>query len=85
MIPLLWLFFGWVLAVGFFLLLALFTVSLALRFGLTGISTFTVCLIFLFVAGTIIMISGTYLLSVDWNQTLTLMPVDSTSSNLLFP
>ena len=83
MIPLLWIFFVWVLAVGFFLLLALFTVSLAMRFGLTGMTTYILCGIFLLVSGIIIFSSGSYLLTVDWTQTISLIPAQPNAGFLL--
>ncbi len=84
MIPLLWIFFAWVIGIAVFGLFALFTMSLVLRFGLTGFSTFLYCGIFLFVAGVIIFGSGMYLLGVDWSQSITLIP-SSPPAGYLFP
>lgn len=84
MIPLLWVFFAWVIGVALFGLFALLTMSLVLRFGLSGGSAFFYVGCFLFVAGILIVGSGTYLLSVDWSASFSLIP-SSPPAGFLFP
>lgn len=84
MIPLLWIFFAWVIGVALFALFALFTISLVMRFGLTGFGTFLYSGCFLFVAGIIILGSGMFLLSADWSQSVSLIP-SSPPTGFLFP
>lgn len=85
MIPLLWIFLGWALGVALFSLLALLTVSLAMRFGLMGATTYVVCGLFLVVGAVLVLGPGTYLLTVDWSQSITLIPSLEPASGLLFP
>lgn len=84
MIPLLWVFFGWLIGVALFALFGLLTIGLVLRFGLMGFSTFFYSGAFLFVAGLIILGSGTYLLGVDWSASVSLIPSLS-PTGYLFP
>lgn len=84
MIPLLWIFFAWVIGVALFSLFGLLTISLVLRFGLSGGGTFFYVGCFLFVAGLLIVGSGSYLLGVDWSASLSLIP-SSPPAGFLFP
>ena len=70
MIPLAWLLIIWIIGVGIFLLLALLTITLALRFGISGLRTFLFCGLFAFTSFVVIALVGTYALGVDWTQTL---------------
>ncbi len=84
MIPLLWIFFAWVIGVALFALFAVFTISLVMRFGLTGFGTLVYSGGFVFVAAVIILGSGMYLLNVDWSQSVSLIP-SSPPTGYLFP
>ncbi len=70
MIPLVWFLAAWLFGVLFIAIVALLTTSLALRFGLSGSGTLVLCGVFLAGLALILLASGSYLLGVDWSQTL---------------
>lgn len=84
MIPLVWLLLAWIVCVGVFLILALMTTILALRFGLSGSRVVLFCGGFLAVAVIVIGTVGTYALTqVDWSSSLSITPSISTSDYFL--
>lgn len=85
MISLLWFLMAWFAVVGLVLLISLFTTSLAARFGLTGSNTLVLCGIFLLVTGVIILGAGSYLLTVDWSQSISLNLTGAYNDGLLLP
>lgn len=82
MIPLVFFLFAWMILVGIFLIVALITVYMAVRYGLSGpITAFTTLL---FIAVTCFILFGTafVLMSVDWTQSINLIPSMGLPSSL---
>ncbi len=70
MIPLIWFLFAWLVVMAIFVILALMTLMIFLRFGLSSFATYATSALFL--GGIIIMFvcTGGYLLTVDWSASL---------------
>jgi hypothetical protein len=84
MIPLIWALGAWLLFVFFFGFLALLTVTLLIRFGLASAGTYIASGLFLGVITLTLLGTGGYLLTVDWKQTVSVLPSAPTDT-LLFP
>ena len=86
MIPIIWFLIVWLIAMGVFFLLAILTMGIALRFGLSGSKTFILCILFFVVSVVVAGGVGLYELThVDWTQTVNPLPTGSTSNNYLMP
>lgn len=84
MIPIIWFFVAWLATMGVFFLLALMTMGIALRFGLSDSKMNVFCALFFIVPVVIFGAVGIYgATSVDWSQTINLIPSPSTNSFLL--
>lgn len=70
MIPLAWILIAWIVCVSVFLLVALLTTSLAVKFALSGPRTVVLCGAFLLVSFLVIGTVGLYATRVDWSQSL---------------
>ena len=70
----------WCVLSGLCALMTLVTVFQMLRLGISGPGTFVTTLLFLAVAGFVILGSASYFTTVDWTQSITL----SSSVNFLF-
>lgn len=68
MIPLVYFMFAWLVLVAIFAIVALITVLMALRFGLSGPMTTLATAIFVGVAAAILIVTGSYLIGIDWTQ-----------------
>ncbi|MBP7006322.1 hypothetical protein KBB27_04355 [Patescibacteria group bacterium] len=82
MIPLAWLLIAWVACVCVFLLVALLTVTLALKFALSGPRTLFFCSGFLFVSFLVIGTVSLFAMRVDWSQSLSFTPTSFAPSLL---
>lgn len=85
MIPLVWLLLLWLAGVTLFLILSLLTITLALRFGVSGLHTFFFCGIFLAVSAVVIGLVGLFALQVDWSQALAFGVNSLPNDAFLFP
>lgn len=70
MIPLIIFLIAWLILFGIYALLALVSVIQMARFAISGKTAYTVTAIFLAVAGFVILLTGVYIVSVDWSQGL---------------
>lgn len=70
MIPLIWLLAGWTVLVGLLLLLSAVTLMMHIRFGLSGFGTTVTATGFAMVILAALILTSSYLLTVDWSQTL---------------
>lgn len=71
MIPLGYFLVAWLVLVGIFAVMALITVLMNVRFGLSGIVTYAMTALFLGVVCVVLLATGGYFLSVDWSQDVT--------------
>lgn len=71
MLPLSFFLLIWLIVMSVFVLLALLTVVMALRYGLSGFTTYIVTAGFLIVIALGFVASGSYFSTVDWTQTVT--------------
>ncbi|MFA6429983.1 MAG: hypothetical protein WCV84_05830 [Patescibacteria group bacterium] len=74
MIPLSWFLIAWLILVAIFALLALFTIAINTRYGFASLGTYSATAIFLLVAVGVILTTGGYLMTVDWSQSLNVIP-----------
>lgn len=74
MIPLGYFVIAWLVIVAVFLILAFITVLMQLRFGLSGIFTYLAAALFLGVTFFTLLAVGGYLTTVDWTQTVQIVP-----------
>jgi len=74
MIPLSYFLIAWLMAVAIFALISLFTVMINVRYGLAAFGTYASSAMFLIVAVAVILVTGSYLLTVDWSQTFNVLP-----------
>lgn len=79
MIPLIWFLFAWLMAIAVFLLLTLLTLGIFLRFGLSSFTTYASSAIFLLGIIGVLVFTGSYLLTVDWSQSI------NTGANFISP
>lgn len=68
MIPLLWIFFAWIILVGFFCLASLITLATTLRYGLSCSWTYLTAGIFAVVSVGIIVLTLGYASTIDLSQ-----------------
>lgn len=68
MIPLLWIFFAWIILVGIFGLASLITLATTLRYGLSCGSTYLAAGAFLAVSLGVIFLTLGYAATIDLNQ-----------------
>lgn len=80
MIPLSVLLIAWCILAGICALMTLITVLQMLRLGISGPGTFVTSLIFIAVAGFVVLGSSAYFTTVDWTQSV---PINS-SINFMF-
>lgn len=85
MIPLVWILLIWLAGVTIFLILSLLTITLALRFGVSGLHTFFFCAMFLAVSALVIGGVALFALNVDWSQTIAFGVNPAASDTFLFP
>jgi hypothetical protein len=74
MVSFIYLFYAWLIAVALFSLLAAFTSIIALRFGLSSFGTYMTTAVFLAVSVLVIVLVGGFSMTVDWSQTVNLIP-----------
>lgn len=74
MIPLIYFLFAWLVLVAIFAVLALITVLMNVRFGLSGFVTYAMTAVFLGVVCLVLLSTGGYFLTVDWSQDVSLVP-----------
>ncbi|MCC7522602.1 hypothetical protein IT407_02280 [Candidatus Uhrbacteria bacterium] len=69
-IPLTFFLLAWLVLVGLFLLASAISIMMYLRFGIAGSMTFLSTLLFVGVSGLVLFITASYLVSVDWSQSV---------------
>lgn len=74
MFPLSWLLLGWLLAIGLFGILSLLTLSIHLKYAVSSFTTYAMTALFLGVTIFTLLFAVTYIASVDWSQSMDLMP-----------
>jgi hypothetical protein len=74
MLPLSWFLMAWLVLVIIHLLLASVTIMMHLRYGVTGFGTYLSSLVFIGVIVLTLLFTASYLLTVDWNQSLRILP-----------
>ena len=74
MIPLSWMLLGWLAAVGLFLILALLTLIIHIKYAVSSFTTYAMTAVFLGVTVLVLFISANYIGSVDWSQEVDLAP-----------
>jgi TRAP-type C4-dicarboxylate transport system permease small subunit len=74
MIPLFIFFFIWLALVILISIASLITVSILLRYGLSGASTVTLAIIFCLVPTMILLGAVSYFFTVDWSASLNILP-----------
>jgi|GEM_PF-939806 len=77
MIPLAYLFLAWLIFVAIFVLFAILTVTVHMRFGVSGSFTTVTGVIFLIVGILVILVSGIYFTQVDWSQNIGLFNLNT--------
>jgi len=82
MIPLIYFFYFWLIAVALFSFLALLTSIIALRYGLSSYGTYMTTAIFLAVSVVVIVFVAGYAVTVDWSQTVNLFPATAPTLEL---
>ncbi len=70
MIPLIWFLFAWLIVMALFVLLTLITLGIFLRFGLSSFTTYAASALFLGGIVAAFVLTGGYLLTVDWTASL---------------
>lgn len=63
----------WLVAVGFYALMAGLSSVQMLRYGLAGPGTYGAVILFLGCAGLTLLVAGGYLAAADWNTTLSIL------------
>jgi hypothetical protein len=74
MLPLSWFLLAWLVLVIIHLLIAGITLMMHLRYGVTGFGTYTSSLVFVGVIAFTLLLTGSYLIMVDWTQTIPVLP-----------
>jgi len=74
MVPLILFLAIWAILVLGFGLLALITTAMSLRFGISGFMTLMSNAVFVTIALVVLGATGLYLVGVDWNQTVAIIP-----------
>jgi len=74
MIPLIWFLVAWLAILAVFAVMALVSVLINIRFGLASFGTYAISAIFLIVAVFVILLTGSYIATVDWSQSLNILP-----------
>lgn len=69
MIPYWWMLVAWLALVGVFALVSLITLFTHLRYGVETLMTYVSTLIFIGVSAAVLLLSASYLVTVDWRQT----------------
>lgn len=82
MIPFSWLLLAWLVMLGVFALVALITLFTHVRYGVANVTTYFSTLLFLGVTTGALFLTGTYLMHVDWSQSLDLGPTLSSLFDL---
>ena len=70
MIPLVWLLLAWLVLIGIFALATLLTLTTYLNYGLSSLATYVSTALFLGVVVLVLMGTGSFLLTIDWSQSL---------------
>ncbi len=73
MIPLIWFLFAWLLLMALFAIGTFLTVMMVLRNGISTVTTYLSTALFLTVVAFTLIVTGMYLIRVDWSQTLPLV------------
>lgn len=73
MIPLIWFLFAWLFLMVVFAIGTFLTVMMVVRNGLSTATTYLSTAFFLLVIAVTLIVTGFYLLRVDWSQTLPLV------------
>lgn len=74
MVPLILFLAVWAIVVLGFALLALITSAMSIRFGISGFMTVATNTAFVVVALLVLLVTGWYLIGVDWSQTVGVFP-----------
>jgi hypothetical protein len=70
MIPLVWIFFAWLVVVGIFVLASLLTLATALRYGLSCTWTYLIAGLFIAVSAAVLLMTLGYAASSDLSRAL---------------
>ena len=74
MIPLSWLLIGWLIAIGLFLILALLTLAINIKYAVSSFMTYAMTALFLGVTLFILFITASYISTIDWSQDVDVIP-----------
>ncbi|MEK7473295.1 MAG: hypothetical protein AAB668_01000 [Patescibacteria group bacterium] len=74
MIPLVYFLIAWLVFIAIFGLMSFITVLMNLRYGLSGPVTYLTTAVFIGVSCVVLLGVGGFLLTVDWSETMDLIP-----------
>lgn len=74
MIALYWFLLAWMVCIAFFGLMALISIGMNLQFGLEGAGTYVSTTVFVLVSLAALLITANYLFTVDWQQSVSIIP-----------
>lgn len=74
MLSLSWLLVGWLIAVGLFLIFALLTLGINLKYGVSNFTTYAMSALFVGVSVFVLLMTASYISTVDWSQGITMTP-----------
>lgn len=80
MFPLSWLLLAWLVVVGFFLILALLTLVINIKYAVSSFTTYAMTALFLGVTVLILFLAASYISTVDWSQDVNMTPSFSVNS-----
>lgn len=76
-IPLIWFLFTWFALIAIFAFMAFLTVAMTLRFGLSCAATYVYTGLFVLVSAGVLLTMYSYIVTVDWSQTVNLLGTSS--------
>lgn len=82
MIPIFWFFLAWLVLVSLFAILSLVTALVNFKYGIANTGFYVSLGLFLTVGFFVVLFVGSYALTVDWSQTISLLPNLSPSLEL---
>lgn len=74
MFPLSWLLIAWLIAVGIFAILALLTLGINFKYGVSSFTTFAMSALFIGVTLFVVIATCSYIATVDWSQSVDMSP-----------
>ena len=72
MVPLIWFLFAWLALMAIFAIGTFLTVSVLLRYGVAEPTTYVSAALFLGVITVVLLVTSSYLFSVDWSASINL-------------